>query len=322
VESFLSRGRACAWVAEGLLLIGERPLAIQLLPRLAECHGGAGTLGAVLEGFLERMRGFFANFEGDLVSSLAHLDRATRAFEKAGDLRNALDCATNSGLRALAAGDYATAERHGREVVATGERSAMRHMVASGRYVLGVAVAMQGRLEEGEALEREALSFFVASQSRMMSASSHAFLATILLLRGALPEAEHEAREAVSDSIGNRQLETTNRGLLAQILLAQGRTAEALPVSAAAHAMLEEQGAIEEREILVRLVYAEALAADGRQEAMRAILSAARERLVSFASRIANPEMRERFLREVPENARTLRLAAQWLGDDGTAGAA
>jgi tetratricopeptide (TPR) repeat protein len=317
VESFLSRGRTCAWVAQGLLLIGERPLAIELLPRLAECHERAGAGRQVFEGPLERIRSFFAQFEGDLHASRTHLDRALRAFERAGDLRNALDCAVNAGLRAIAAGDHPAAERYSREAVAAGERCAMRHMVAGGKYVLGVAVAMQGRLEEGESIEREALAFFVASgRSRMMCAASHASLATILFLRGALGQAEDEARAAVSDSSGNPQLEATNGGVLARILLAQGRTAEALLVSARAHATLEELGALEEGEILLRLVYAEALAAEGQIEAMRPILRVACERLLSLASRMADPDLRDRFLRNVPENARTLQLATRCLGDD------
>ena len=165
-------------------------------------------------------------------------------------------------------------------------------------------------------MERQGLAFFRTSGSRMMSAASHGSLATILLLRGDLAGAEHEAQAAVEDATGNRQIEASNQGILAHVLLARGRSADALVSSRSAHAILDELGAVEEREMLIRLVHAEALAANGEQEPARAILAAARERLLTLASRIGDLDMRRRFLGNVPENVRTLQLASQWLGPE------
>jgi hypothetical protein len=43
-----------------------------------------------------------------------------------------------------------------------------------------------------------------------------------------------------------------------------------------------------------------------------AVVAAAADRLRARAARIASPEARARFLGAVPENARTLELAALW----------
>jgi len=140
------------------------------------------------------------------------------------------------------------------------------------------------------------------------------YLATTLLLGGDLPAAEREAFQAVEGAGDSRQLAASTRGTLAQVLLVQGRAAEALPWARSAAAVLEELGGIEEREILVRLVHAEALAATGDRAAARAAIAAARDRVQAMAGRIREVELRRCFLTNVPENARTLQLATEWLG--------
>jgi tetratricopeptide (TPR) repeat protein len=97
---------------------------------------------------------------------------------------------------------------------------------------------------------------------------------------------------------------------LARIELSRGAAREALEAAEAAYAILASPGGLEEGESLVRLAWAEALEAAGRHEEARAALAAAAERLRARADRISAPEVRERFLTAVPENARTLELGA------------
>ena len=97
---------------------------------------------------------------------------------------------------------------------------------------------------------------------------------------------------------------------LAKALLAQGRGREALEASGSAMAFLEESGRIEGDEALVRLVHAEALHDTGDRKAARQAIAAARIRLLGRADRITDPTFRDRFLEDVPDNARTLSLAA------------
>ena len=64
----------------------------------------------------------------------------------------------------------------------------------------------------------------------------------------------------------------------------------------------------------LRLVHAECLHATGDLAAARAAITAARERVLRIAASIPEPAYRKSFLESVPENARTLLLANQWIG--------
>jgi hypothetical protein len=102
-------------------------------------------------------------------------------------------------------------------------------------------------------------------------------------------------------------------------LLAQGRAAEALAAAEEAMKQYEALGAFGFRGAYARLVHAEALAATGDHARASKALFAARERLVIQAARIGDLALRRGFLEDLPENARTLALARQWLGDGDTA---
>ena len=74
-------------------------------------------------------------------------------------------------------------------------------------------------------------------------------------------------------------------------------------------ALLQSLGGVE-GESLIRLVYAEALIADGDHEAGRLAIDEARTKLLERARRIEDDELRATFLTAVWENARTLELAS------------
>jgi eukaryotic-like serine/threonine-protein kinase len=67
----------------------------------------------------------------------------------------------------------------------------------------------------------------------------------------------------------------------------------------------------------VRLIHAECLHAAGDQDGARAAIATARERILANAAKIGDADYRRSFLENVPENARTLELARQWLGEGG-----
>ncbi len=99
---------------------------------------------------------------------------------------------------------------------------------------------------------------------------------------------------------------------LAEVLIADGRGAEALPFAAEAREILDALTTIGENDARVRLAHAEALHAAGAAPAARSAIAAARDRLLRRASLIADDELRQSFLERVPENARTLSLARAW----------
>jgi tetratricopeptide (TPR) repeat protein len=110
---------------------------------------------------------------------------------------------------------------------------------------------------------------------------------------------------------------------LAALRLAQGRAAEALAAAEQAMARYAAMGACGMfRAAFVRLAHAEALDATGAHDAARAAIAQARARVLAIAGRISDPDYRASFLAQVPENARTLDLAATWLGEPVHAGPA
>jgi hypothetical protein len=95
----------------------------------------------------------------------------------------------------------------------------------------------------------------------------------------------------------------------AQALLAMGRTDDALAAVRAAATVLDRLGQLEEGESYVRLVHVEVLRAAAQD--VQPALGHAAKRIAACASRIVQPEWRERFLAGVPENVRTLALARE-----------
>jgi thioredoxin-like negative regulator of GroEL len=99
---------------------------------------------------------------------------------------------------------------------------------------------------------------------------------------------------------------------VARARLGRGDAAGALVAARAAHEALDALGEIDEGESAVRLVYAEALAATGATTEASAALMTARDRLLARAAHIEEPTWRQRFLNDVPVNARVLVLADEW----------
>jgi eukaryotic-like serine/threonine-protein kinase len=318
-QSEVTRTRALARTAHSLLLIGEVKLGRRLLPRLEAICVAEGDRHPLLAAYLANVRFIFSIVEGNLETSLRCVKEAEAAFARAGDQRNAFDAHGNIGWAATVAGDYALAEQALSEFQLGADRLGLSNSVACAQHNLGPALAYQGRLEESLVTERAALKHFVACGNHRQAAAAHMYLATALLLGGDLRAAEEEARQAVEGAGGSRSLAASAQGTLAQVLLSQGRAAEALDQARSAASILDEVGEIEEREILVRLVLAEALAANAQDEEARRKLAEARDRLLAIAGKIQNPELRRCFLRNVPENARTLQLAGEWLAPPASA---
>jgi hypothetical protein len=102
---------------------------------------------------------------------------------------------------------------------------------------------------------------------------------------------------------------------LADIRLAQRQTSAALALAEQVMDTYQRIGAFY-RAGLLRLVYAEALWAAGDPARARAVIAAAGAGLNIRAERIEDPQARQCFLLAVPEHARILALAREWLADE------
>ncbi len=303
---------ACARVTTILAYAGDLPRAHRLLDAYGPRAREAGERAPIVLATYLQARGTLAGYEGDAALAFDLLVEAARVFDGIGDVRGATIQRANAGCQAVELGAYAEAERLLRGVIAEAEPLGLDSAGAIARQNLGVALARLGALDEAMRLEGEAIRIYVASADRRLEGSSRTALAMMHAAAGALDAAAEEAGRAVDLLSVAPPLRAAAYATLARVELARGRTAAALEAAGEAHALATSPGGIEEGESLVRLAWAEALDAAGRREEAAAAVASAADRLLARAARIADADRRARFLGVVPENARTLELAAQW----------
>jgi hypothetical protein len=167
-------------------------------------------------------------------------------------------------------------------------------------------------MEQALETENAALAQCVREGYRRFELAARIYLATIYALREEHGRAEEELRAAAEGSASAPSIRAFALANLADLLLAQGRTAEALAAAEEAMGILRALTGVEEGESLIRLVHALALEAAGDAEAAYAAVVEARRRLLDRADRISDPRLRRSFLDHIPENARTLALASRY----------
>jgi tetratricopeptide (TPR) repeat protein len=303
---------ACARAATQLLYGGRRGIADALFACLDRAAGPAAGDPAV-EARREQALAIRALYDGDLEEHVARMDASARAFEAAGDLRNASAQRVNTMFAKLEVGAYEEVERDMRDAIAGAERLGLAAFAALARCNLGMARRALGALDDARAIEAEAATAFAAQGDRRMEGVSRNNLAIILTDAGDLAGAEREARAAIEILATNGPARAYALATLARVQLERGESAPAL--ATAREAALAALGGIEEGESAVMLVHAEALAAAGDRAGALLAIARARTRLGARAQRIADPARRASFLRRVPDNARTLELARAWTGE-------
>jgi eukaryotic-like serine/threonine-protein kinase len=199
-----------------------------------------------------------------------------------------------------------------RSALASAERMGLIDVRAIILHNLGRVVGVGGDLAEAERLERAALEQLERQGEPRLQGLARTYLATILIAANKPEEAVVQARGALSTLDAAPALRAVASSTLASALAATGRSAEALDAARLAHSELEALGFVEEGEAEIRLGYARALAGVGASMEARAAIADARTRLLERATKIADPVWRERFLHDVPVNARTLEFAECW----------
>ncbi|WP_437313394.1 protein kinase domain-containing protein [Sorangium sp. So ce385] len=267
-----------------------------------------------VDAHLHQTRSYLAICAGDLGAGVSGLEAAAPAFERAGDHRNACNTRANLGAVYAELGDFERAESMLRAALAEADRMHLHDMRFAAEMNLAQVLACRGQLVEARGLAESAATSSRRAGVVRTELIARCYLAKIALVSGDLDVAEREARAAVALAPGAPTFAVQASAVLARALLGLGRTDEAMRAAAEASSQLSEFGTLEEGESLVRLTYAEALAASGRQAEASAAIASARAALLARADKLSDPTWRERFLRDVPDNARTLKLARQWLG--------
>ncbi|WP_437304761.1 serine/threonine-protein kinase [Sorangium sp. So ce388] len=306
----------CLSMGAATLAFAGRPAVVEALIAAVEralCDGSA--TGAEVVAGLHQARAFRAMSGGDPGACVTGLEAALAAFEQVGDRRNACITRANLGYSYGELGDFDGAEAALHSALEAAERMGLHEVAAAAQASLGQVLAYHGRLAEARAVEEAALASSQRLGDPRAEVVARSYLAKIALLAGDFGTAEREARlaEALESASPLRIAATAIR---ARALLGLGRAGEALAAAGEALAALESLGGLEEGESMIRLVYAEALAASGDFGKASTAIASARDKLLDRAAKIRDPGWRERFLYAVLENARTLDVAIQWLGKE------
>jgi tetratricopeptide (TPR) repeat protein len=296
------------------LSAGRQALAEMMLGRAEEMarrvDGDPEALGQV-----EWSRSLRVLVEGDLSTFLALVEASRRHLELAGDLRSACIQALNEGHGFLQLGAYEEAEQVLREAMGRADLMGLGSVRGYAKLNLSLALLRQRKLDEALATADEVLSLFQAQADRPLEATARTYRAMILALGGDHEGAASEALAVIGEPGTTPASRAGAQAILVEARLAEGRVAEALAAAEAAQSILTSLDGIEEGEALIRVVYAEALMATGAVRDAEAAIADARDRLLARAAKVVDPALRASFLERVPENARTLSRAREWLGE-------
>jgi ATP/maltotriose-dependent transcriptional regulator MalT len=301
-----------SWAANYLIFGGRYRAADELIRTIADLAGDLSEIDLQAVALVHQVRSVRASVSGDLGACLGGMESALLAFEQGGDLRNACAMRANMGYVYCELGDFDRADNALRQALSAADRMGLRELGAAILHNLGRVLGLRGFLDEARALELKAIESFRQQGDPRLEGVSRVYLAEILAAAGDLAGADRESAAAVALLTVAPALRVVALGVRARALLGLGQTDQAFAVASEAVAALEALGEVEEGESSVRLIHAECLAARGAQaEAMAAVLTA-RTRLLARAARIGEASWRQRFLSDVPSNARVLALAERW----------
>jgi tetratricopeptide (TPR) repeat protein len=300
--------------AANLTLAGRYAEGAALLDLVERALANVEVRDLEVVAHLNDARSAYAVCTGDLGAGAASLEAALLAFERAGDHRNACSARTNLGSTYAEVGDFERAESLIRTGLAEADRMHLHELKLGIENILAQVLASRGRLADGRVLAESVGTSSRRAGMVRQELCARCYIAKIASAMGDFDAAERAARAAVALSQSAPTLAVQATAVLARALLGLGRIDEAMRAAAEASSRLAEFGTVEEGESLVRLTYAEALAASGRHAEATAAIASARTALLARAEKLSDPTWRERFLHDVPDNARTLELARQWLG--------
>jgi tetratricopeptide (TPR) repeat protein len=302
---------AAAQMEVHLMIAGQTARAERLWRRLNASAGRLSRTDPSVAGHVELVRAWRAAHVGDTSAYLRRVLRAVTNFEKAGDIRDACKERVNAGSAYGALGLFEKAERLLLYAWEEAHRRRFSAVAAYAQVHIANVRRQLGRLLEARASAEDAERTFRKLGNRRMETSAAIALSAVLRTVGALDEAEAAVRSALESGTSPPD---QCRALAAssEISFARTRFSEARKSAQRAVDILDSLGGIDEGEASIRLAYAQALKAYGKEDGARAAIGHACARLLARASTMSNPMHRACFLERVDENVRTFALAAKW----------
>lgn len=252
---------------------------------------------------------------GRFVEARERFDAAERIYRELGDRAAAARVRAHSATALRWLGCLVTAEEEARAALEVAGASGSRRARASAALTLATVLGEEGRVEEAETLLEEVLEF--ATEGGRPGTAARAWLVRANL--GSGPAGREHATRAVAAAreSGVVHMELLALAREAELALADGDLETADESSERALAGLRRQGHVQGPEERILWTRARVLRTAGRGEEADALAEEARETVREKAAWIEEPELRERFLREIPLNAEILGRASPVMQADG-----
>ncbi|MFO0612193.1 MAG: hypothetical protein U0414_06385 [Polyangiaceae bacterium] len=307
---------ALARAANEVIYAGQTDRADRLLRRISQIEGELTSADPIVQAWILRARSARADHAGNTEAELALLEACARSFELAGDTRNACFQRVNVAATLIDIGDYRYAERVLRGTLESSSRLGLRTVGMFANVNMGLVLTRMGRHDESLHYLSIGCDEADAQKITRFQGFSRIYRSYALMELGRPSEALSDAEAARDIAAKWPTVHAHALGAIARVLVALERPDEAMAAATAAVAELQGLGGSDEGEEIVLLAHAEAALALGRRSAAGEVIRVARGRLLARADRISQPAHRQNFLEKVPENRRTLELAAELLGDD------
>ncbi len=191
------------------------------------------------------------------------------------------------------------------------ERMGLDGMLGGILQALTNILAYQGCIDEARAVGQRAVALTRHQGDAHFQGSAEIYLALVEFMAGQHAAAEQLSRQALVSFQGNPMMAPFPQAMLARILLASGRIAEASELAQTAHDQLESLGTVDDGEATIRLAHVECLLASGDTTLADATLGKAIERLLAQTANIGDHAWRCAFLEKIPENRRLVEMANQ-----------
>jgi tetratricopeptide (TPR) repeat protein len=302
-----------ARVTASLYLLGEIAAGAAALTVLERFGAGLVAREPAVGAWVHYARSARAVWSAEIEEDILSTQAAVEAFERAGDRRNACASRAVLGFSLQNVGQHEEAERVLRQAIEAADRMGLRATSLMARQNLGTALARMGRVDEALVVEREALEGYRQQGDAVWEAICSVYLGLFSRLQGGLEEAENTIRAAIPAVVSVPPMYAAGLSALALVQLDRRDARGASASATEAMRLFRQVGGVLEGESMIRLVYAEALAATGDLAGARVAIADARNALVGRADAIKNPVWRRGFLERVRENVRTLARAGEWL---------
>ena len=295
------------WICVVLSMLGQQAFASSLLERAEAMDPGDSEPAFVLR--LKLARGVLCLREALLAKGLTLRSQARTLAHRTGDI-------AGQGMAAMAcAGVYQqVGDLEGAEAAAD-EMEFSESTAWSDYITLGAAIARATTRGPQGALEAIAtFRVLVGRPDAILASVARGHLAFALLATGDLDGAEREAT-ALGQGFALPEILAGALGALARVALHRGESAHALALAERSLDVATSGARGPLTDSILYLARAEALHAVGRTQDAHAAIREARDRILDIEASFVDAGLPS-YLTNVDANARTLKLAREWLGDE------